>query len=77
MLAKSLEGLPPALVLLAGYDPLCAEGEVYAKRLETEGVAVRMARYPGQLHGFLSNGKLLPKANNAIDDIAAALKAWF
>ena len=75
LLAPSLKGLPPALVLLAGYDPLCAEGEIYAQRLETDGVKTTVKRYPGQLHGFLSNGKLLPKANNAIDDIAAVLKA--
>ena len=77
LLAPTLKGLAPALVLLAGIDPLCAEGEAYAARLEKEGVATTVKRYPGQLHGFLSNGKLLPKANNAIDDIAAMLKANF
>lgn len=77
LLASSLKGLPQTLVLLAGFDPLCAEGEAYAMRLASEGVAVKTSRYPGQLHGFLSNGKLLPKANQAIDDIVAALKAAF
>ncbi len=75
LLASSLKGLPPTLVLLAGFDPLRAEGEVYAARLETEGVKTTVKLYPGQIHGFLSNGKMLPKANDAIDDIAAALKA--
>lgn len=74
LLATSLAGLPPALVLLAGFDPLCAEGEAYAAKLEAAGVDVTVARYPGQIHGFLSNGKLLPKAVQAIDDIAGALK---
>lgn len=76
LMAKTLKGLPPALVLLAGFDPLCAEGEVFAARLKADGVEVRTAMYPGQIHGFLSNGKMLPKANNAIDDIAAAMKQW-
>ncbi len=76
LMASSLKDLPPALVLLAGFDPLCAEGEMFASRLKAEGVDVRTARYPGQIHGFLSNGKMLPKANNAIDDIAAAMKQW-
>jgi acetyl esterase len=75
LLAPSLEGLPPTLVLLAGYDPLCAEGEAYAARLAKEGVPTSVKRYPGQMHGFLSNAKLLPKAYEAIDEIAAALKA--
>lgn len=74
LMAPSLEGLPPALVLLAGYDPLCAEGEAYAARLEKEGVPATVKRYPGQMHGFLSNAKLLPKANDAIDEIAAVLR---
>ncbi|HSI10552.1 MAG TPA: alpha/beta hydrolase [Chthoniobacter sp.] len=74
LLAPSLQGLPPALVLLAGYDPLCAEGEAYAARLQKEGVPTTVKRYPGQMHGFLSNAKLLPKANDAIDEIAAVLK---
>ena len=75
LLAPSLEGLPRTLVLLAGYDPLCAEGEAYADRLKQNGVTVTLKRYPGQMHGFLSNAKLLPKAYEAIDEIAAALKA--
>jgi acetyl esterase len=77
LLVQSHKGLPPALVLLAGFDPLCAEGEVYAEKLKAAGVATTVTRYPGQLHGFVSNGKLLPKANDAIDDIAKVLTAAF
>ena len=77
LLAKSLKGLPPAFVLTAGIDPLCAEGEAYAARLEAEGVPVTTTSYPGQLHGFLSNAKWLPRANDAIEEIASALKAAF
>lgn len=75
LLAPSLKDLPPALFILAGYDPLCAEGEAYADRLQKEGVPTMVKRYPGQMHGFLSNAKLLPKAYEAINEIAAALKA--
>jgi len=32
-------------------------------------------RYPGQMHGFVSHAKVLPKAYNAIKDVAAVLKA--
>lgn len=75
MFAKSLKDLPPALVLLAGFDPLCAEGEAYAARLAQEGVATTVRRYPGQMHGFASRAKLLPKAYDAVADMAAMLKA--
>jgi len=75
MLAASLKGLPPALIVLAGFDPLCAEGEAYAARLAKEGVDTKVRRYPGQMHGFASRAKVLPKAYEAIADMAALLKA--
>ncbi|MFV0295210.1 MAG: alpha/beta hydrolase [Hyphomicrobiaceae bacterium] len=75
LLASSHKDLPPALVVLAGFDPLCAEGEAYAQVLEKAGVPVTITRYPGQLHGFLSNGKIMPKSLDAIADITKALMA--
>lgn len=73
--AQSLEGLPPALVILAGFDPLYDEGEAYATRLKAEGVPVTVSRYPGQMHGFVSRPKLLPKSLDAVADIAAFMEA--
>jgi acetyl esterase len=75
LLASSLKGLPPALFILAGFDPLYAEGAAYAERLKRDGVPVTVKTYPGQMHGFVSRPKLLPKAYDAVKDIAAALKA--
>ena len=73
LLAPSLKGLPSTLVIIAGFDPLGAEDEAFAARLEKEGVPTTVKRYPGQMHGFMSNAKLLPKAYNAIEDIAEVL----
>jgi acetyl esterase len=73
--AQSLQGLPPALVILAGFDPLYAEGAAYAERLQKEGVPVTVKNYPGQMHGFVSRAKLLPRAYDAVTDIAALLNA--
>lgn len=75
LFASSLKGLPPALFILAGFDPLYAEGVAYAERLKRDGVPVSVKTFPGQMHGFVSRPKLLPKAYDAIDDIAASLKA--
>ncbi len=75
--AASFAGLPPAFVLIAGYDPLCDEGEDYAARLATAGVSVTLLRIEGMIHGFLTMGKLIPAANEAVALIAASLKIAF
>jgi acetyl esterase len=51
--APHLDGLPPALIIVAGLDPLCAEGEAYARRLNAEGSAAELRRYDDMVHGFL------------------------
>jgi acetyl esterase len=75
LFAASLKDLPPALLILAGFDPLYDEGEAYAARLQKDGVAVTVTRYPGQMHGFASRAKLLPKAYDAIADMTKMLTA--
>jgi acetyl esterase len=73
--APDLGGLPSAFVLTAGYDPLCDEGDAYAVRLAASGVAVTHRRFPGQVHGFAMNGKIIRAAETALDETAAALRA--
>ena len=75
LLATSVQGLPPTLFVLAGFDPLAAEGEAYAARLEQSGVKTTVEHFPGQMHGFMSNARLLPKAYDAVKEIGEALKA--
>ncbi len=77
LLAKSLAGLPPALVMTAGFDPLLDEGKAYADRLAREGVAVEYRNYPDMVHGFITMGRVLDTANAALADCALKLKkAW-
>lgn len=73
--ALDAAGVAPAYVLTAGYDPLCDEGDEYARRLGAAGVPVRHRRFEGQIHGFVGNGKVIRAAAAALDEAAAALRA--
>jgi acetyl esterase len=77
LLAPTLAGLPPALVITAGCDPLRDEGEAYAARLRDAGVPVTLTRYEGIFHGFIRMTRLHGKARAALDEIAGALKKAF
>lgn len=50
--ATFLEGMPPALIITAGKDPLTAGAEQYAARLRETGCQVRYSRYEQCAHGF-------------------------
>lgn len=73
--ARDLSGLPPAYVMLAGYDPVHDEGLAYAEKLRAAGVPVTIADYPGLVHGFIWLQTILPQAREALAAAAKAVKA--
>ncbi len=71
----TLEGLPPALVVTAGFDPLKDEGMDYARALEAAGVKARHMDFPTLIHDFYLLADVSPTVVEAIDQTADALKA--
>lgn len=65
--ARDLGGLPPAMVLTAGYDPLRDEGAAYVERLREAGVPVRHEHFDDMLHAFVS----FPQLDTAAEGLAA------
>ena len=72
--ALSLAGLPPALIVTAGFDPLREEGEAYGRKLREAGVRVDAICYGGMLHGFVGMGRLIETGNRAVAHVGASLR---
>jgi acetyl esterase len=70
-----LHGLPPAMIITAGCDPLHPQGELYADALRDAGVPTEHLHYDGMVHGFFQMPATLDDARDAIERAGAALSA--
>ncbi len=64
--ARSFAGLPPAMIVTAGFDPLLDEGRAYAERLTHDGVTVEYLEFGSMIHGFLGMPGVLPQARRGL-----------
>jgi acetyl esterase len=62
-LYEDYTGLPPALIITAGHDPLRDEGAEYADMLAQAGVPVDYECCEGTIHGFMNMGRVLRTAH--------------
>ena len=62
-LYQDYAGLPPALIITAGHDPLRDEGAEYAETLAAAGVPVTYECREGTIHGFMNMGRVLRGAH--------------
>jgi acetyl esterase len=72
--ADDLQGVAPALVITAEFDPLRDEGNAYAERLREAGVPVTLDQCGGMIHGFFGLGVMIDAANAVVDRAGAALR---
>jgi len=74
LFAHDVSGLPPAVILYAGFDPLRDEAAAYAGRLREAGVPVETLFFRDMIHGFLNMGGAIPAARAAVHRIAQAVE---
>lgn len=53
-LHADLQGLPPAILVLTGHDPLRDEALAYQRALADAGVPTTQCTYEGAVHGFMT-----------------------
>ncbi len=68
-----LEGVAPATIITAEYDPLRDEGMLYGEKLNTAGVDVVAEVAPGMIHGFFSMFAMIPEAQAWVDKGGSAI----
>jgi acetyl esterase/lipase len=72
--SSELAGLPPALTVTAGHDPLRDEGRAYADALAAAGVASEYKCFDGTIHGFVSFPGTLEAGAEGLRFMAERLK---
>lgn len=73
-LRGKLEGLPPAYVVTAGFDPLLDEGQAYAEAMQAAGVEVTYVCEDGLIHSFANMVALGTAAPAAMRRAGRALR---
>ncbi|MDT0462090.1 alpha/beta hydrolase [Streptomyces gibsoniae] len=68
-------GLPPAVVLTAGLDPVRDEGRAYAAALVAAGVPTTFLEAEGNVHAFVLLRRAVPSSQADIADALTALRA--
>jgi len=74
LFANDLSGLPPALMVTTGFDPLRDEGARYFERLREAGVHAERQHEAGLVHGFLNMAPMVGAASAAFDRIVGTTR---
>jgi len=75
LLYEDLAGLPPAVIMNAGCDPVCDDGKTYADRLAAAGVPVEYRCFDTTIHACVSFAGIIPTGLEALSFIASQIHA--
>jgi acetyl esterase len=64
----------PALVTVAGFDPLRDQGTAYAATLRRAGVRVALIEEDALVHGYADFAGMVPEARRAVDRLLAGIE---
>lgn len=73
--AKSLQGLPPMVMVTAEYDPLTDDCGAFIERVRREGGTVAHINVPGMVHGFATLMGLFPEARLTLERLGSEIRA--
>jgi acetyl esterase len=69
-----VEGVCPAAIFSAGFDPLRDEGRDYVEKLKAAGVPTQYRLYESVIHPFINVAGKIPAARKAFNEAVAILK---
>lgn len=73
--AEDLSGLPPTIIVTAGFDILRDQGRALADRLKAQGVPVIYRNYGSLTHGFMQHSATIDDAERACVESAQLLSS--
>lgn len=73
-LLADLHGLPPAVVMTAGLDPVRDQGRAYAAKLITAGVPTTYLEAAGNIHAFVLLRQAIPSSQHDVRTALSALR---
>ncbi|MFM6831606.1 MAG: alpha/beta hydrolase, partial [Novosphingobium sp.] len=66
LIAPDVSGLPPTFLAIAGHDPLRDEGLALGQRICAAGGELTLRHLPGQVHGYLTVGRIIAEASRTL-----------
>ncbi len=73
--APALAGMPPTLVISAGFDAFRDDAGFFVRRLREEGVPANERLFASTIHDFAFYPQIVPAARSAFDVVAAQFRA--